>query len=141
MALGPDELRSQWDRPCVDTESRSAEAFAWRDPGGSASLTSTERASARTSPITAAGGDQPTAADSMMEVEALALKGSLGGWCRWIPISLGAQCRWHREALKGLVTTGWTPRDIDAGPPLHPLRHAVRLRRWRWVHLSQGLPA
>jgi len=56
MELGPDELRRLWDRPLADAESRCAEAFAWLDPGDSAPLGLTGRASIRTSPIAAAGG-------------------------------------------------------------------------------------
>jgi hypothetical protein len=62
-----------------------------------------------------------------------------GRW--WVSVSLGAQHRWHRDTLKGLVTTCRTPRDVDAGPPLHLLRHALRLRWRRWLHLPQCLPA
>ena len=81
-------------------------------------------------------GDQPTAACSVIEVETLALKGSLGMGYRWVPISVRTPHRRQREALQGLVTTGGTPGDVDAGPSLHPLRHALRLRRWRWLPLS-----
>jgi len=35
-------------------------------------------------------GDQQATAGSMMDVEALALKGSLGSQCRRIPVALGA---------------------------------------------------
>jgi len=31
MEWGPDKLRSLWDRPLADTESRSAEAFTGLD--------------------------------------------------------------------------------------------------------------
>src|SRR5687768_538403 len=131
MELGPDELQSLWDRPLADTESRCAEAFAWLDLGDSAPLTPTDRASARTSPIAATGVDQQATAGSVMDVEPLALKGSLGSRCRWVPVALDAQRRWHGDAFKRLVTTCRTPHDVDAGPPLHPLRHALRLRWWR----------
>jgi hypothetical protein len=74
MELGLNELRSLWDRPLADTKSRSVEAFAWHDAGDSASFAQTGRASARTSPIAAAGGDQSAAAGSVMDVWALALR-------------------------------------------------------------------
>jgi hypothetical protein len=74
MEWGLNELRSLWERRLADTKSRSVEAFAWHDPGDSASLTPTDRASARTSPIAAVGGDQSAAAGSAMEVWALALR-------------------------------------------------------------------
>jgi hypothetical protein len=68
MVWGPDEPRSLWDRLLEDTKSRSAEVFTWLDPGDSASLTPAGRASARTSPITAAGEDQSAGAGSVRDV-------------------------------------------------------------------------
>ena len=86
-------------------------------------------------------GDQPATAGSVLHIEALAFKGSLGSRCRWIPISLGTQCRRDGDALKGLVTTCRTAGDVDARPLLHPLRHAFGFGLRRRLHLSQGLPA
>ena len=61
--------------------------------------------------------------------------------CRWVSVSRGAQNRWHRDTLKGLVTTRGTPRDVDAGPTLHRLSHALRPRWRRWLPLPQCLTA
>lgn len=74
MGWGPDASRSLGDRSLADTASRSAEAITGLDPGDSASLTPTDLASARTSPITAAGGDQSAAAGSVVDVTTVALR-------------------------------------------------------------------
>ena len=58
MELGPDDLRSLWDRPLTDTESGLTKALAWLDPCDAAPLTQTGRSFARTPPIAAAGVDQ-----------------------------------------------------------------------------------
>jgi hypothetical protein len=74
MGWGPDASRSLGDGPLADTASRSAEAFTGLDPGDSASLTPTDRASVRTSPITAVDGDQSAAAGSVVDVTTFALR-------------------------------------------------------------------
>jgi hypothetical protein len=74
MGWGPDASRSLGDGPLADTASRCAEAFTGLDPGDSALLTPTGRASACTSPITAAGGDQSAVAGSVMDVTTFALR-------------------------------------------------------------------
>ena len=70
--ITPGEVFGEMTLP--DGAPRSAEALTELDPSDFAWLTPMGRASARTSPITAAGRDQSAAAGSRMAVEAVALR-------------------------------------------------------------------
>ena len=51
-----------------------------------------------------------------MDVWTHTLQAVSGTRWRRVPITMGAQRRWHRDPLQGLVTTGGTPCDVDTAP-------------------------
>lgn len=117
-----------WDYPSIKCEIACAESLALLELRDSALLTPADTVFARNSPIAAAGVDQPATVGSVKEVWALTFKGSLDTSCRRVPIPFGAKCSGQGNALKGLVATRWTSRDVDACPTLHALHQALRLR-------------
>jgi len=117
-----------------------SEILAWLETNERASLTTSSRPFAHT-PYRCCRLRSIRKRCYVRDVEMLACRGALRLRQGWVSVVIEAERRRQRVALKGLVPTGGTAGDVDAGPTLHPLRHAPWLRRWWWLHLSQCLTA